>query len=106
MVSMDSSEISAAENVNFEARNRRESEYHVFGLVCETKWSLAVAYFRQQHLPKYGPGIAGSRSCVGWSVDEEDVANIVKIYCQILAERGESTYKQCKRDFFHSYSLL
>ena len=74
-------------------RNRRESEYHVFGLVCETKWSLAMAYFRQQHLPKWGPGQgpeARAHRNVGAGPDEEDVATIMRIYCQILAERGES----------------
>ncbi len=76
--------------------------------MCETKWALAMAYFRQQHLVRFGPGptAAGEGSSpsasgasgggaeggsrVGAGADEEDTASIMRIYCQILAERGES----------------
>jgi len=106
LVSIDSGEVSAAETVEFEARNRRESEYHVFGLICERKWTLAVAYYRRQHQRRWGGGGGGgssgaggggvvvSRPLMGLAADQhvDDVEVIMKLYCQILAEKGERKY--------------
>ncbi len=67
----------------------------MFGLVCETKYHLAVAYYRRKHVTTWShPVTAGTKAppagLAGPRGNEEDAADIVKIYCQILAERGES----------------
>lgn len=80
--SLNSSEISTAETILFEAQSKRESEYHVFGLLCEEKWASVLAYYRQQHKAKWTKNQSSS--------EEDDLTAILHIYCQILAERGES----------------
>ena len=87
------------ETIRFEAASKRESEYHVFGLVCEMKWAQAVAYFRQQHRPKWllahaqsgGQQAVAQPAHLATAEDTlEDAKEIVYIYCKISAERGES----------------
>jgi len=87
LVSLDSGEVSAAETVEFEARNRRESEYHIYGLLCERKWTLAAVYYRRHHVRRWGVGTTYSGLDSG--KDADDAEAVMKIYCQILAERGE-----------------
>lgn len=60
----------------------RESEYHVFGLICESKYSAAMTYFRQKHRVRW-------MTCPTPSEDD-DVKAAVDIYCRLVAERGES----------------
>ena len=60
----------------------RESEYHVFGLICESKYSAAMTYFRQKHRVRW-------MTCPTLSEDD-DVKAVVDIYCRLVAERGES----------------
>jgi hypothetical protein len=93
LCSLNSSEISAVETVLFEASSRRESEYHVYGLVCEQKYSAVMVYYRQQHLTRWIPNAHANEK-----KDAEIVDDILTLYCQILAERGES--KSRKRNGF------
>ena len=60
----------------------RESEYHVFGLICESKYSAAMTYFRQKHKVRW-------MTCPTLSEDD-DVKAVVDVYCRLVAERGES----------------
>lgn len=83
LCSLNSSEISAVETVLFEASSRRESEYHVYGLVCEEKFASAMVYYKKQHLSRWMQQPSPKR-------DTEVVNAILSLHCQILAERGES----------------
>lgn len=96
----------------FEANSYRESEYHIFGLLCEQKWAGVLAYFRGAHRSKWGTvkiGAGASSSDMifaGGAVSkesganpymsevehEEDIQEILGIYCKILVERGESEF--------------
>ncbi len=93
LCSLNSSEISAVETIAFDAQSLRESEYHVFGLVCEAKYSAAMTYYRQRHKSRWmeegatGGGGGGRHVIV---TDEDDVRGVVSIYCRISAESGES----------------
>eukprot|EP00095_Tigriopus_kingsejongensis_P010905 maker-scaffold348_size200312-snap-gene-1.16 protein:Tk10905 transcript:maker-scaffold348_size200312-snap-gene-1.16-mRNA-1 annotation:"AT27402p" len=82
--SLNSSEISTSETILFEAQSKRESEYHVFGLLCERKWASVLAYYRQQHRGKWTKNQSTS--------EEDDLTAILHIYCQILSERGENIF--------------
>ena len=91
----------------FEANSYRESEYHIFGLLCEQKWSQVLAYFRGAHRSKWGTvklgggapsadlifggGAVAKEGVVPSEAEcEEDIQEILGIYCKILVERGES----------------
>ena len=84
--SLNSSEISAVETIRFEAQTRRESEYHVYGLVCEKKWTSAMAYFARQHQSRWG-NVNNAASTA-----EENVLAVLGIFCAIHAEKGESKF--------------
>lgn len=95
LCSLNSSEISQLETINFEAQSLRESEYHVFGLVCEYKYSAVLTYYRQKHRPRWmkavgAEGGAGAQEFVRFNEHDDDVTNIIDIYCRILVDRGES----------------
>ena len=101
LCSLNSSEISTVETVLFEAQTRRESEYHVFGLVCEAKWDAAMVYYKQQHKTRWGgaaSGVVGASATESFFLLHDDDENkvvaeeILALYCQILAERGESEF--------------
>jgi hypothetical protein len=82
------------DTIAFDASSRRESEYHVFGLVCEAKYSAAMAYFRQTHRFRWMTTLneeEDEAAAAGKAAtDEDDVRTVVNIYCKIVAERGES----------------
>ena len=70
----------------------RESEYHVFGLICESKFSAAMTYFRQKHRIRWMTGQTAS--------EDDDVKAAVDIYCRLIAERGESELRCSYNDRF------
>ena len=57
----------------------------MFGLICESKYSAAMTYFRQKHRVRWmlGPPLS----------EDDDVKAAVDIYCRLVAERGESESK-------------
>ena len=80
--SLNSSDISAVETIAFDAQSARESEYHIFGLICESKYSAAMIYFRQKHRVRWIMRPALS--------EDDDIKVVLDIYCKLVAERGES----------------
>merc|ERR1712024_6221 len=88
--SLSSSDMSAVETIAFDAQSARESEYHVFGLICESKYSAAMIYFRQKHRVRWIMSPAVS--------EDDDVKVVLDIYCKLVAERGENIFVLTTQD--------